>query len=81
MGGRGVDYVSSADLFMDALKAEIVAKRKAIEDDTLRAARPTKYMRRSDIEKLREERERRGTEPQTTIVEPAKVRCETPFSL
>lgn len=62
---------------MDALKAEIVAKRKAIEDVTLNVARPTKYMRRGDIEKLRDERERDRLpqEPDTTTAagEPDKV--------
>jgi pre-mRNA-splicing factor 18 len=49
-------------MIMDALKAEIVAKRKVIEEDTLHGTRPTKYMRRSDIEKLREEREQKRQE-------------------
>ncbi len=39
---------------MDALKAEIASKRKAIQDDPL-ASRPNKYMRRGDIERLREQ--------------------------
>ncbi|KAG6816204.1 hypothetical protein H0H87_007753 [Tephrocybe sp. NHM501043] len=39
---------------MDALRAEINSKRKAIQDDPA-IARPTKYMRRGDIERLKEE--------------------------
>ena len=44
---------------MDALKAEIAVKRKALTEDT---ARPSKYMRRGDLERLREERERKERE-------------------
>lgn len=44
-------------LSMDALKAEIAAKRKAIQDDPIVASRPTKYMRRGDIELLKQEQE------------------------
>jgi pre-mRNA-splicing factor 18 len=66
---------------MDALKAEIVAKRKAIEEVTLHAARPTKYMRRGDIEKLRDERDGLPQEADTTSVgEPDKVCYTTLFS-
>ncbi|KAG6864630.1 hypothetical protein C0991_008162 [Blastosporella zonata] len=39
---------------MDALRAEINAKRKAIQDEPA-VARPTKYMRRGDIERMKEE--------------------------
>jgi pre-mRNA-splicing factor 18 len=39
---------------MEALKAEVAAKRKALQDDT---TRPTKYMRRGDIERLQKEEE------------------------
>ena len=44
---------------MDALKAEIATKRKALQDDPLLAGRPTKYMRRGEIERLREEQEQK----------------------
>jgi pre-mRNA-splicing factor 18 len=47
---------------MDALKAEIAAKRKALQDDPVYAARPTKYMRRGEIEKLKEEQEIKARE-------------------
>jgi pre-mRNA-splicing factor 18 len=51
---------------MDALKAEIAAKRKALQDDPIYAARPTKYMRRGDIEKFKEEQEAKAREQKET---------------
>lgn len=53
---------SSVPIAMDALKAEIAAKRKALQDDSIHGARPTKYMRRGDIEKLKEEQETKARE-------------------
>ncbi|TFY59425.1 hypothetical protein EVJ58_g5781 [Rhodofomes roseus] len=47
---------------MDALKAEIAVKRKALQEDPALAHRPTKYMRRGDLERLKEEREREEKE-------------------
>ncbi|KAF8515375.1 Prp18 domain-containing protein [Hysterangium stoloniferum] len=47
---------------MDFLKAEIANKRKALENDPLLATRPTKYMRKGDIEKIRLEQERKEKE-------------------
>lgn len=47
---------------MDALKAEIATKRKALQEDPVLAARPTKYMRRGELERLKEERERKEKE-------------------
>lgn len=44
---------------MDALKAEIATKRKTLEGD---GPRPNKYMRRGDIEREREELERKERE-------------------
>jgi len=44
---------------MDALKAEIATKRKAIQDD---AQRPSKYVRKGDLERLRAEREQKARE-------------------
>lgn len=44
---------------MDILKAEIAAKRKAVEVDT---DRPKKYMRKGDIERMRLEEEQRARE-------------------
>jgi len=46
---------------MDALKAEIASKRKILQDEPL-AERPTKYMRRGDIERLRQEQEQNAQE-------------------
>ncbi|KIJ51208.1 hypothetical protein M422DRAFT_26637 [Sphaerobolus stellatus SS14] len=47
---------------MDALKSDIAQKRKALQDDPLLATRPTKYMRRGEIEKLRLEQEQKEKE-------------------
>lgn len=44
---------------MDFLKAEIAGKRKAM-DDTITP--PTKYMRKGDIEKMKQEQERKERE-------------------
>lgn len=41
---------------MNGLLAEVAAKRKAITNDKLNS-RPSKYMRRGEIERLREEEE------------------------
>ena len=40
---------------MEALKAEIALKRKAAQDGP---SRPAKYLRRGEVEKLKEEEER-----------------------
>ncbi|KAI6037661.1 Prp18 domain-containing protein [Pisolithus marmoratus] len=45
---------------MDALKAEIAIKRKTVE--AISSSRPTKYMRRGDIERLQEEEKRTARE-------------------
>ena len=45
---------------MDALKAEIAQKRKAA--DTSTNGRPQKYMRKGDLERLKEEQERKARE-------------------
>jgi len=41
---------------MDGLLAEVASKRKALESD---AQRPAKYMRRGELERLREEEEQK----------------------
>lgn len=51
---------------MDFLKSEIANKRKALDQDV---ERPSKYMRRGDIERLREEEERKRK-----LAEEAKAR-------
>lgn len=43
---------------MDLLKAEIAGKRKAATSDLPNNARPNKYMRKGELDKLREEQER-----------------------
>lgn len=47
---------------MDALKAEIALKRKALDVPASDGARPNKYMRKGDLERLREEQERKERE-------------------
>jgi hypothetical protein len=49
---------------MEVLKAEIASKRKAIQDDPI--DRPSKYMKRGDLERLREERELATRQVQTS---------------
>jgi pre-mRNA-splicing factor 18 len=44
---------------MDALKAQIASKRKALDNGT---SRPNKYMRRGDIERMKEEEELKARE-------------------
>lgn len=47
---------------MDALKAEIALKRKTLQDLPAADGRPTKYIRRGDLERLKEEQERKAKE-------------------
>ncbi|KAI0788065.1 pre-mRNA splicing factor [Fomes fomentarius] len=47
---------------MDALKAEIAVKRKALEIPATEGARPTKYIRRGELDRLKEEQERKERE-------------------
>lgn len=63
-GGRRIFLLPHTRIFysMDALKAEIAVKRKALQDDPLLSSRPNKYMRKGDIEKLRTEQESKKTE-------------------
>jgi len=69
---------------MDALKAEIASKRKALENVP---PRPTKYMRRGDIERMKEEEERKAREEAAKKAEAEaeaqaalpKVRSTTPL--
>lgn len=49
----------SIPMSLDALKAEIAVKRKATPDDS---ARPSKYMRRGELEKLKAEQEAKERE-------------------
>ena len=53
---------------MEALRAEIASKRKAIQDGSI--DRPSKYMKRGDLEKLREEQEFATRQVQTSPEDP-----------
>ncbi|PPQ73973.1 hypothetical protein CVT24_012535 [Panaeolus cyanescens] len=66
---------------MDALKAEIASKRKALQDDPILSARPTKYMKRGDLERLREQQMAAEAKQRTQSEEPQQVaakRANTP---
>ena len=52
---------------MDALKAEIATKRKAIQDDV---QGPSKYMRRGDLERLKADQEQKTREEGEKLVVP-----------
>lgn len=54
---------SQSNSAMEALKAEIALKRKSVNNDT---SRPAKYMRRGDVEKMKEEQERKEREEKET---------------
>ena len=68
-------YVSIWTLTMDALKAELAAKRKAIEDDPI-PGRQTKYMRRGDLDRLKEEQERKVREEKAAAEKEAQAERE-----
>ena len=55
--------LKSITMSLDALKAEITSKRKGSNNDSI-SERPTKYMRRGELEKLKEEAERKKKEEQ-----------------
>ena len=57
MLGLVITFAYSLHNPMDALKAEIAVKRKALQDDPVTATRQKKYMRRGEIAKLKEELE------------------------
>ncbi|KAF5359161.1 hypothetical protein D9756_003178 [Leucocoprinus leucothites] len=57
---------------MDSLKALVAEKRKAISDDS---ARPTKYMRKGELERIKEEAEAKAQE-EKRLAEEAKRREE-----
>ena len=61
---------------MDALKSLVSSKRKALEDDPIAAAKSNKYMRKGDIERLKEEmkvREAKQREAETNSQRPSPV--------
>ncbi|KAI0671978.1 pre-mRNA splicing factor [Trametes maxima] len=61
---------------MDALKAEIAVKRKALEIPAPEGARPTKYMRRGELERLKEEQEKKEKEEKETRLKEEREREE-----
>ncbi|KAF8556167.1 Prp18-domain-containing protein [Imleria badia] len=52
---------------MDALKAEIALKRKSAE--TVVSSRPSKYMRRGDIERIKQEEEQKAKQERARVVQ------------
>lgn len=54
---------------MDSLKALVAEKRKAIQDDS---ARPTKYMRKGDLERIKEDQETKIREEKRIAEEASK---------
>ena len=68
---------------MEALKAEIASKRKAIQDDPI--DRPSKYMKRGDLERLREEQELASrqvqTSPEGPPSNPSRVSIRSSFDI
>jgi len=54
---------------MDSLKALVAEKRKALQDDS---ARPKKYMRKGDLERVREEQEAKAREEKRIAEEEIK---------
>ena len=63
---------------MDSLKAEIASKRKALQNEPLLAHRPTKYMRRGDIERLRQEYEQSAQEEKRKLEEAERKQTPDP---
>ncbi|KAI0833745.1 pre-mRNA splicing factor [Trametes gibbosa] len=61
---------------MDALKAEIAVKRKALELPASEGARPTKYMRRGELERLKEEQEKKEREEKEAKIKEKREREE-----
>lgn len=57
---------------MDSLKALVAEKRKAIDNDS---ARPAKYMRRGELERIKEEQEAKVRE-EKQLAQAAKKREE-----
>ncbi|KAF8440281.1 Prp18 domain-containing protein [Boletus edulis BED1] len=58
---------------MDALKAEIALKRKSVETNL--SSRPTKYMRRGDIERLKQE-EQKAKQERADVVQDVQNKTE-----
>ncbi|TFY72050.1 hypothetical protein EVG20_g959 [Dentipellis fragilis] len=58
---------------MDALKAEIASKRKTLDDGP---SRPNKYVRRGDLERMKEEEERKAREEAARLSQEKKEKEE-----
>lgn len=54
-------------VIMDALKAEIALKRKTLESDI--SSRPTKYLRRADIERIKQEEEQKAKQEKARLAQ------------
>ncbi|KAI0688096.1 Prp18 domain-containing protein [Cytidiella melzeri] len=61
---------------MNALKAELALKRKTLEAIPVADARPTKYMRRGDLERLKEEQERKVKEEKAAREQEERLKVE-----
>lgn len=61
---------------MEALKTLVADKRKAIEDDNGSSQRPAKYLRRGEIERLKEEAKAREEEERMEREEAARLEAE-----
>lgn len=68
---------------MDSLKSLISQKRKTLQEDPLLNARPAKYMRKGELDKLKEEQESKEREQRDVArleQEAAAKVCMTIFS-
>ncbi|PFH46813.1 hypothetical protein AMATHDRAFT_153744 [Amanita thiersii Skay4041] len=65
---------------MDALKVEIAAKRKSIQDNAI-ATRPTKYLRRWEAEQLREEARVREEKELAVDAPTARIQEKAPLKM
>jgi pre-mRNA-splicing factor 18 len=57
---------------MDALRAEISAKRKTLQDDPPAAVPARKYIRRGELDRLKEQEEREARQAKERQVEEAE---------
>jgi len=65
---------------MDALKSLVSSKRKALEEDPIAAVKPNKYMRKGDIERLKEEiKAREATEREKAEQHEAESKANFPL--
>jgi hypothetical protein len=69
-------YSALSSYLMDALKAVVAEKRKAIEQENGSSQRPAKYLRRGDIERLKEEEKAREETERREREEAARLEAE-----